>query len=100
MPTLKPGAALPRHKPYQDMTLDDVRALVREVRERGLQIQSHYKRLEEEYSNWEDQVYEVEKIITQMQDDTGTTKEEIYEPPVVEKVKKTNSVLEDLGIDI
>lgn len=77
------------------MTLDDVRALVRTVREEGLRIQSHYKRLEEEYSNWEDQIVEVENIISQMQEDTGITREEIITPQ-----SKTESVLEDLGIDI
>lgn len=76
------------------MTLDDVRALVRETRERGLQIQSHYKRLEQEYSDWEDQIVEIEKIIQQLQDDTGVTKEEIYEKPK----SSLDSVLEEIGI--
>lgn len=100
MPTLKPGAALPRRKPYDDMTLDDVRALVREVRERGLQIQSHYKHIEKLYEEWEDDMVKVEKLVDQLREDSGLTKEEIYEPPIVEKKKKVNSVFEDLGIDI
>ena len=74
MPAIKP-------KPQADMTLDDVRAMVQEVREEGLTIQRHYKRLEQEYSDWEDRVNELEKIIAQAEDDTGLTKEEIVTPP-------------------
>lgn len=94
MPKLNSGKPLPKHKPYEDMTLDDVRALVHETRERGLQIQSHYKRLEQEYADWEDQILEVEKIIQQLQDDTGVTKEEIYEKPK----SSLDSILEEIGI--
>lgn len=89
------ATALPRPKPYADMTLDDVRKLIAENRERGLQIQSHYKKLEQEYSDWEDQINEIEKIILQMQEDTGINREEIITP-----ISQTNSILEDLGIDI
>ncbi len=68
-------------KKQADMTLDDVRALIKEVRNEGLRIQSHYKRLNEEYSDWEDRVNELEKIIYQAEIDTGLTKEEIYKEP-------------------
>ncbi len=78
------------------MTLDDVRELVQKTREQGLQIQSHYKRLEQEYSDWEDQINEIEKIILQMQEDSGITKQEIYEPPK----SNLDNTLEDLGLDI
>jgi predicted nuclease with TOPRIM domain len=74
MPTIRP-------KKQADMTLDDVRNLIKEVRSEGLQIQSHYKRLELEYSDWEDRVNELEKIIYQAELDTGLTKEEIYKEP-------------------
>lgn len=67
---------MPR-KAYGDMNLDDVRALVREVRAEGLKIQSHYKRLEQEYSDWEDRINELDKIISRAEDDTGLTKKEI-----------------------
>ncbi len=70
-----------KHKPYGDMTIEDVRALVKEVREEGLKIQSHYKRLEQEYSDWEDRVNELDKVIAQAEKETGLTKEEIYETP-------------------
>ena len=86
--------ALPRHKPYADMTLDDVRALVRESREEGLRIQSHYKRLEEEYSNWEDQINEIENIITQMQEDTGIKREEIIIPASEEKTSLLDELMD------
>ena len=68
-------------KPYKDMTVDDIRELVKNTREVGLQIQSNYKRLEQEYSDWEDRVNELNKIIQQAEDDAGITKEEIYSKP-------------------
>lgn len=82
--------AKPTPKAYGDMTLDDVRELIKEVRAQGLQIQSHYKRLEQEYSDWEDRVNELDKIIYQAELDTGLTKEEIYKQP---------NELDDINID-
>jgi len=70
-----------KHRAQADMTLDDVRALVKEVHEEGLRIQSHYKRLAQEYSDWEDRVNELDKIISQAEKDTGLTKEEIFKEP-------------------
>lgn len=90
-PQPRPGSgnAMPLIKPklYHAMTLEDVRELVRKVREDGLQIQRHYKRLEQEYSDWEDRVVYVEKVISQMEDDSGISREEIYAP---------SSVLDDI----
>jgi predicted nuclease with TOPRIM domain len=74
MPAIKP-------KKQADMTLEDVRALIKEVRDEGLQIQSHYKRLNKDYSDWEDRVNELENIIYQAELDTGLKKEEIYKEP-------------------
>lgn len=93
MPKLKPGVALPRHKPYADMTLDDVRAEVAKVREAGLKIQSHYKHLEKLYEEWEDDLIKVERMIDQVRDDTGLSREEIIIPE-----KPQDDILEDLGI--
>ncbi len=72
MPIIRPKA-----KPLSEMDVDDVRALVRSVREEGLTIQRHYKRLEQEYSDWEDRVNFVEKTIQEFEAATGLTKEEI-----------------------
>src|SRR4029077_7990896 len=62
-------------KPYKDMTLDDVRALIRQVKEEGLKIQSHYKKLELYYSDWEDDLKYVDDIIAKVCEDTGVEKE-------------------------
>lgn len=66
-----------KHKPLSAMNLDDVRALVREVREEGLRIQRHYKRLEEEYSDWEDRVWALDKRLLELEEETGLKKTEI-----------------------
>jgi predicted nuclease with TOPRIM domain len=82
------------NKPQSEMTLDDVRELVKEVRAEGLQIQSHYKRLEKEYSDWEDRVRDLENIIAQAEEDTGLSKEEIITTP-----SPLEDIFDDLGID-
>ena len=69
-----------KSKPYAEMTLDELRSMVQEVREEGLKIQRHYKRLEQEYSDWENRVNEIENIVYQAELDTGITKEEIMSP--------------------
>lgn len=68
---------MPASKPLKDMTLDELRATIREVREEGLKIQRHYKRLEQEYSDWEDRVKDIEEAIAQAEDDTGITEKEL-----------------------
>lgn len=75
------------------MTLDDVRAEIHKVREAGLKIQSHYKHLEKLYEEWEDDLIKVERMIDQVRDDTGLSREEIIAP-----VKPQDDILEDLGI--
>lgn len=65
-------------KPFKDMTLDELRDTIRVVKEEGRKIQLHYKRLEQEYSDWEDRVRDIEEAIAQAEEDTGITKEEIY----------------------
>lgn len=77
------------------MTLDDVRAEIAKVREEGLKIQSHYKHLEQLYSDWEDSLVRVERMIDQVKEDTGLDREEIIKP-----VPKSESILDELGIDI
>lgn len=85
--------AKPRQPAYKDMTIDDVRAMVKTLREEGLQIQSHYKRLEQEYSDWEDRLYALDKIISQAEEETGLTKEQIIEPddPFMEFMENDDS---------
>lgn len=75
------------------MTLDDVRAEVAKVREAGLKIQSHYRHLEKLYEEWEDDLIKVERMIDQVRDDTGLSREEIIIPE-----KPQDDILEDLGI--
>jgi predicted nuclease with TOPRIM domain len=96
--------AIPR-KPIKDMSLDDVRALVHSVREEGLRIQRHYKKLEEEYSDWEDRVWKLDKILLEMEEKTGLSKQEIekdtdneYIPDeLFSEPKEDNSVEVDWG---
>jgi len=104
LPRAKSGGFMAIRKPHKDMNLDDVRALVRSVREEGLRIQRHYKKLEEEYSDWEDRVWKLDQILLDMEEKTGLTKIEIqkdtdneYVPDELFESEKDNSVEVDWG---
>lgn len=80
------------------MSLDEVRKLVNSVRNDGLKIQSHYKKLELEYSDWEDRVNELDKIISKAEDEYGLTKEEILTEPTPFGDDISDMDLEDVSI--
>lgn len=61
-------------------TLDDLRAAIAAHREEGKRLIRHLKRIEEEYSDWEDRTVQIEAAIAQAELDTGLTKEEIAQP--------------------
>lgn len=73
--------ALPRRKPYEEMTLEDLRKLIKEYREQTLVLKSNFERIQKEYEDWEDRVAELDKVISQAEEETGITKEEIDIPP-------------------
>jgi predicted nuclease with TOPRIM domain len=60
-------------------TLDDVRAAVQEVMNEGRKIISHFKRLEKEYSDWEDRFNQLNKAIEELENNAGLNKQEILE---------------------
>lgn len=66
-------------KSRAQLSLAELRAEVQAVREEGLKIQSHYKRLEKEYSDWEDRFYALEKAVDEAETITGLNKQDIYE---------------------
>lgn len=60
-------------------TLDDLKAAIAAHREAGKKIINHFKRLESEYSDWEDRLIEIEAAIEEAEKITGIKKEEILE---------------------
>ena len=54
-----------------------MREEILELKEQGKKIISHYKKLEEYYSEWEDRLYKIELKIQEIEKDTGLDKEEI-----------------------
>jgi len=74
----------------KDFTLDDVRAAVRQLHEEGKRIQSHYKRLDQEYSDWEDRLNALDVAIHEAELETGLKREEIINP-------MSNELTDDLG---
>ena len=89
------AAALPRRKPYDEMTLDDLRELVKQYREQTLILKSNFERIQKEYEDWEDRVAELDKILDQAEKDTGITKEQVDVPPIQER-----SLLDDIFDDM
>lgn len=59
------------------LDLETIRQQVRSLHEEGKRIQSHYRRLEKEYSDWEDRLNELDKTIHTAEKQHGLTKEEI-----------------------
>lgn len=79
-----PGAAVMASK---FDTLDELKAGIAKLWEDGKKIQSHYRRLEKEYDDWQDRLIEIENIIAKTENETGLSKEEITKP---------NSILDDI----
>lgn len=75
-------------------TVDDLKVGIAKLWEDGKKIASHYKRLEKEYDDWQDRLYEIEKLIAQAEEDTGLTKEEIIAP-----TREVDEFLDELGIE-
>lgn len=59
--------------------LDDLKAAVKAHREEGKKIINHFKRLESEYSDWEDRLVEIEAAIAEAEQITGLDKKEILQ---------------------
>lgn len=63
------------------LTVEDLQKAVKLHWEEGEKIQSHYKRLEKGYSDWEDRLLAIENAIVALEDQTGLTKEEVLVKP-------------------
>lgn len=72
-------------------TLDDLKAAIAEHREEGRKIIRHFKRLEQEYSDWEDRLVEIDRAIEECEKQTGLAKEEIVAPK-----NTVDSIIEDI----
>lgn len=57
--------------------LDALRRAVAEHRAEGKKIISHFKKMEDAYSDWEDRLIQIEKAIEEAEQITGIAKEEI-----------------------
>lgn len=87
----------PIYGPIQ--TVDDLKAAIKLHWEEGEKIQSHYKRLEKGYSDWEDRLIAIENAITQLEDDAGLTKEELLAKPVKPPKEEKEFDLDEFLID-
>lgn len=61
-------------------TLDELRAEIAAVKEEGRKIISHFKKMQEYYSDWEDRLNKIELEISQAEKELGLTKEVIESP--------------------
>lgn len=69
-------------------TLEDLKAVIAAHREEGKRLIRHLKRIDQEYSDWEDRTIEIEAAISQAELDTGLTKEEIIQPKEVDALQE------------
>lgn len=53
-----------KKKAKKNLNLEELREEIRLAREDGLKIISHYKKMEEYYSEWEDRLASIERKIT------------------------------------
>lgn len=83
----------PSYGPIQ--TVDDLKKAIKLHWEEGEKIQSHYKRLEKGYSDWEDRLIAIENAITQLEDEAGLSKEELLQKPPKEVKVSTEFDLEE-----
>jgi len=65
------------------LDLTELRSALRVLHEEGERIQSHYKRLEKEYSDWEDRFIALDKAMNEAEDEYKLTKEEIEQPLIL-----------------
>lgn len=61
----------------QEIDLDQLREDIIKHKEEGKKIISHFKKLEEYYSDWEDRMNAIENRISEAEDSSGLTKQEI-----------------------
>lgn len=73
-------------------TLDDLKAAIAAHREEGKRLIRHIKRIEQEYSDWEDRTVQIEIAIAQAELDTGLTKEEITQPKELDALEEAFGV--------
>lgn len=66
-------------KPKAQLNLQELREEIIALKKEGQIIMSHYKKLDEYYSDWEDRLYKIEKKIQEAEEQYNIPKEEIEE---------------------
>jgi predicted nucleic acid-binding Zn-ribbon protein len=61
-------------------TIDELKAAIAKSKEDADNIRKHLHRIEKEYSDWEDRVWQIEMAVAEAEKITGLTKEEIMAP--------------------
>lgn len=68
-----------KQEPKSEIDLSDLRKRIQKHKEDGAKIISHFKKLEEYYSDWEDRLLELDKAISEAESTLGLTKQEVVE---------------------
>lgn len=94
-----------QRKPRAKLDLAELRAEVKAVHEQGLRIQSHYRKLEQEYSDWEDRLNKLDAAINNAENELGLNKAQVLQEPTpfgdlpMFEDDNEKSLLEELGYD-
>lgn len=77
-------------------TIEDLRKAIKLHWEEGEKIQSHYRRLEKGYSDWEDRLIEIENAVSSLEDENGLSKEEEFKKPAKQPKEVVEIDLDDI----
>lgn len=70
----------------KDIDLDILRTRIIEVKEQGTKIISHFKKLEEYYSEWEDRLNEIQEQINKAEKQYGIPPKELEQSCVLDDI--------------
>lgn len=79
---------------YLRAALETLRKQTHAMLEDGRNIQAHYRRLEKEYSDWQDRLYNIDQEIEKLAGQVGLTPREIQSEIAVPQLG--TSILDDL----
>lgn len=66
-------------KPVKELDLQELRDEIVEIKKEGEKIISHFNKMQEYYSDWEDRLLKIEYAILEAEEQHGLTREEVVE---------------------
>jgi ribulose 1,5-bisphosphate carboxylase large subunit-like protein len=67
-------------KPKSQLTVHEIKEEILALQAEGLKIISHFEKMKEYYSDWEDRFNKIEAKLQELEENTGLNSDEILEP--------------------